>query len=248
MDGFPPRFVWGVINPRNAEVVRGGAYQFYQLVPRDVMIVDVRLGIADYGRDEVETAIERFRRCVDLLAAEHVNAIVLAGAPISAQLGRARVIELLSEVEQRVGVPAYAPLEAMVAAVKHLGLERVAVASRWADEVNSGLAGYLRAGGLNVVGVTTRGQWNREAHAMTLEQGMDMALDVAREAIRIAPGAQAILAPGGATLTLHVIPAVEQESGVPVITNLSAEVWTGLIRTGVIEPLQGWGKLLGSRP
>lgn len=75
---------------------------------------------------------------------------------------------------------------------------------------------------------------------------MHMALDVAREAARMAPAAQAVLAPGGATLTLHVIPAIEQEFGKTAITNLSAEVWCGLVRPGVIEPLEGWGRLLAT--
>jgi maleate cis-trans isomerase len=246
IEGFTPRFLWGNISPRDAEVVRGGSYQLYKLVPNGVMEVDVRLGIEDYGKDDIEQAIARYWRCVDLLAAEHVNAFVLGGAPISAQLGRSRVRQLLSEAQDRIGVPAYAPLEAMIAAVNHLGIEKVVVASRWADEVNSALAGYLREGGIDVLGVTTRGQWARQAHEMTLEQGMQTALDVAREAIDLAPSAHAVLAPGGATLTLHVIPAIEEEFGIPVITNLSAEVWNGLVHTQVIEPIHGWGKLLAS--
>ena len=31
--------------------------------------------------------------------------------------------------------------------------------SRWADELNQRVAAYLEAGGLEVVGVTSRGQW-----------------------------------------------------------------------------------------
>jgi maleate isomerase len=183
---------------------------------------------------------------VEALVAEKVECIVLGGAPISAQLGRARVRQLLSEVQERFGIPAYAPLEAMTAALDRLGLKKVAIASRWADEVNDALASYLAQAGLEVLTTTSRGQWASEAHVMDLEQGMDMALEVAREAARTAPEAEAILAPGGATLTLHVIPAIEQEFGKTVITNLSAEVWCGLVRTGVIPPLQGWGRLLAT--
>lgn len=245
IEDLKPSFRWGFINPRRAEVVRGGAYQFYRLAPRSVMEVGVHLGIKDYGKDDIEEALTNYWRCIDLLAAEHVDAFVLGGAPISAQLGPARVRQLLSEAQAKIGVPGYAPLEAMVAAVTHLGLTKVAIASRWADEVNNALAGYLEDGGLKVVGVTTRGQWAREAHEMTLEQGMQTALDIAREAAR-SPGVEAVLAPGGATLTLHVIPAIEQEFGIPAITNLTAEVWQGLVRTRAIEPVQGWGKLLAS--
>jgi maleate cis-trans isomerase len=243
-----PRFLWGNIYPRGGSGARRGeSYQFYQLVPKDVMEISVRLGIRDYGKDDIAEAIARFRECVDALAAEKVNCIVLGGAPISAQLGRTRVRQLLDEAQNRLDIPAYAPLEAMIAGLKHLGIEKVAVASRWAAEVNDALAAYLRDGGIDVVATTTRGQWAREAHEMDLEQGMQMALEVAREAAQMAPGSQAIIAPGGATLTLHVIPAIEQEFGKVAMTNLSAEVWCGLLHTGVIPPLEGWGKLLATR-
>jgi arylmalonate decarboxylase len=247
IEDLKPRFHWGFIRPRNPKVDRGGAYQFYQLVPRSVMEIGVHLGIKDYGEDDIEEAIARYWQCIDLLASEQVDAFVLGGAPISAQLGQTRVRQLLSKASERIGVPGYAPLEAMTAAVQHLGLRKVAIASRWAAEVNDALAGYLEEGGLQVVSVTTRGQWAKEAHEMTLEQGMQTALDVAREAAAIAPDAEAILAPGGATLTLHVVRAIEEELGKPAITNLTAELWQGLVHTGVIEPLQNWGRLLASR-
>jgi maleate cis-trans isomerase len=251
MDAFAarlrPRFLWGNIYPRGGSGARRGeSYQFYRLAPNDVMEIAVRLGIRDYGQDDIEEAIARFWECVEALHAEHVNCIVLGGAPISAQLGRTRVRRLLDQVQDRLGLPAYAPLEAMIAGLQHLGLERVAVASRWAGEVNDALAAYLREGGIDVRAVTTRGQWAREAHEMDLEQGMAMALEVAREAAKLAPDTEAILAPGGATLTLHIIPAIEQEFGKVAMTNLSAEVWCGLVHTKVIEPIEGWGKLLGT--
>ena len=53
--------------------------------------------------------------------------------------------------------------------------------------------------------------------------------------------------PGGATVSLHAIPALEAEFGKPVVTNLSAEIWSALIRPGSIPPVEGWGKLLANR-
>jgi len=79
---------------------------------------------------------------------------------------------------------------------------------------------------------------------MTLEQGVEMALDVGREAARTWPEAEAISVPGGAAMSLHVIPAIEEEYGKPAFTNMSAEVWNDLVRPGIIAPVQGWGRLL----
>lgn len=52
--------------------------------------------------------------------------------------------------------------------------------------------------------------------------------------------------PGGATLSLHAIPALEAETSKPALTNLSAEVWHALIHPGVAPPVHGWGRLLAA--
>jgi maleate cis-trans isomerase len=121
------------------------------------------------------------------------------------------------------------------------------VASRWADQLNNALANYLREAGIEVLGVTTRGQWAGQAFGMSFEEGLKTALEVGREAARLAPEADAVVAPGGAAMSLHVIPALEEEFGKPVLTNLNSEIWNALIRPGVIEPVQGWGRLVAAR-
>jgi arylmalonate decarboxylase len=163
-------------------------------------------------------------------------------------LGRRRVLDLLRQTTEKTGIPADAPLEALIASMRHLGLTKLAVGSRWADPVNEALARYLKDGGIDVVGVTKRNQWGAESAAMSLEEGLNMALDVGREAARSFPQAEAISVPGGAALSLHVIPAVEEEFGKPAFTNLSAEVWNDLVRPGIIPPVKGWGRLLAMGP
>lgn len=232
--------------PRDKRVQRGPGYQFYRIVPVDVMLVSTPLGIRDITQERVEEAIPNFWGCVDELAQENVDHIVLSGAPISAQLGRARVRGLLGEMERRTGIPGDAPFEAVIAAMNHLGLRKLAVASRWAPELNERVTRYLEDGGIEVAGITARGQWIDEASAMSLEEGLQAAMDVGREAAQLDPRADAILIAGGAAMALHVIPALEEEFARPVFTNLSAEVWSGLVRPRIIDPVRGWGTLLAT--
>jgi len=241
-----PRFRYGDITP-TAGLRRAPCYEFYRLVPLDVMQVVVGLGIEDYTTAGVEQAMQRFWPCVDALANEGVDSIRLGGAPISAQLGRDRVRSLLAEIQQRTGVPGYASMEAIAAGLHHLGARTVTIGSRWADQLNAAVERYLTEAGLQVVHVTTRGQWSGEAFSMTFEQGLEMALAVGREAILAAPHADAVVVPGGSALSLHVIPALEDEFGKPVLTNLNAEVWQILVQPGVVGPVRGWGRLLADR-
>jgi maleate cis-trans isomerase len=214
------------------------------------MLVTTVLGIRDFTRDAVEAAIPNYWNCVDALAQEKVDVFVLGGTPVSAQLGRPRVVRLLREAEDKTGIRGDAPLEAAIAAMQHLGLNKLAVGGRWTDEFNQAVVRYLEDGGIKVVGITKRGQWGKEAFAMSFEEGLTLALEVGREAARIASDAEAIFVPGGATMSLHVIPVIEEEFGKPTFTRTSAEVWRNLVLPGIIPPVTGWGKLLacGNQP
>lgn len=240
-----PRFRFGTINPRSGGgTERGPGYQFYRIVPTDVMLVSTVLGLEDYTSEGVEKAISHYWDPVQFLVREKAGVIVLGGAPVSAQLGRPRVLSLLQETKERTGVPGDTPLEAFIAGMKHLGLKTVTVGSRWADQLNNAIIHYLESAEIKVIGITKRGQWAAESAAMSFEEGLKTALEVGREAAQLAPEADAIFVPGGAAMSLHVIPALEEEFGKPTLTNLSAEVWNDLVRPRVIPPIKGWGRLL----
>ncbi len=84
-----PVFRWGFIGPgRPGPVHVGAGYRFYQIVPTSVMLVSTGLvGLDDYTKAGVDRAIQSYWECVDLLAKQRVDVIILGGAPISAQLG-----------------------------------------------------------------------------------------------------------------------------------------------------------------
>jgi maleate cis-trans isomerase len=224
-----------VINPRSpGNVQRGSSYQFYRIVPSDVMEISTGLGLADYAPEAVELCVSHFWECVDALVQEKVDVIILGGVPISASLGRSRVLDLLSATRQKTGIIADAPLEALIG-------------SRWADSINRGIIEYLARGGIEVVGITKRNQSASDAAGMSFEDGLTTALEVGREAALLAPAADAVFVPGAAAMSLHVIPAIEDEFGKPTFTNLSLEVWNNLVRPAIISPVQSWGCLLANR-
>jgi arylmalonate decarboxylase len=244
-----PRFRYGVINPRApGKIQRGLSYQFYRIVPPDVMEITTGLGLDDYAPHAVEKAISNYWGCVHALMEEKVNVIVLGGVPISVRLGRPRLRELLAETKQETSIEVDAPLEALIAAMTHLGLRTIAIGSRWADDVNNAITRYLKDGGIEVAGITKRNQSAVDAAAMSFEDGLHTALDVGREAVHLAPAAEAVFVPGAAAMSLHAIPAVEAEFGKPTFTNLSVEVWNNMVRPGIIPPVQGWGRLLANNP
>lgn len=246
---FMPRFRWGSVSPTHIgnRVRRGPGYQFYKIVPNDVMEYSNGGGVEEaLEAGEIDKARSIYLAAAEQLAGEKVDAIVIGGMPVSANFGRPEILSLIATTKERWGITASSPAEAFLAAMHHLGLKSVAIGSRWGDELNHKLVGYMNAGGIEVPAITTRAQSVDIAHAMTFEGGLDTALSVGREAGKAAPNADAILVPGGAAMSLHVVPILEKEFGKPVMTNLTSEVWHLLVHPGVIKPVQGWGKLLAS--
>ena len=238
---FPP-FVAGSILP-----VRPEQYSLPQeerLLPPQIRSVFSSIEISDYTPDAVQEAVaQRYQGCVEDLVGQGAQRITLAGFPIAAQLGRPRMLELLAGTEQATGIPSDSDAEATVAALAHLGVRRLAIASRWADQLNDALVAYLAHAGVEVLTVTTRGQWAAQAFAMSIEEGVKQAFRLGRQAMSEAPDAQALLLAGGVWRSLAAVPILEDDFDVPVLTNPTAQVWR-LIDLGVAPPVDGWGRLL----
>jgi maleate cis-trans isomerase len=224
----------------------GPGYRFYRVVPTTVLLIATGLvGMDDYTKGGVDKAIESYWECVDFLVKQRVDVIILGGAPISAQLGRQRVRELLEQTTRRTGIRADATLEATIVAAEHLGVNSLSIGSRWAPELNEALSGYLRDGGIDVAAVFGRGHWSADTAKLTFDERLQLSLDVAFEAAEGAPFADGILVPGGA-IAEHAIVPVEERYGKPVFTNENALVWHNLVHEGIIPPIRGWGKLLST--
>ena len=180
MASSEPRFRLGFIAPPAVGAEQALRINEEQLLPPDVVRISVGLGISDYTTAGVEEAIGRYWSLVDELAAKGANYIILAGVPISSQLGRERVLRLLEETKRRTGITADSTNEAMIAAMQHLRVDRMTVASRWAAELNRRLTEYFGEAGIKVEAITSEGQWAKEAFAMSVEKGFVLAMRLGR--------------------------------------------------------------------
>jgi maleate cis-trans isomerase len=243
MSEIKPRYIWGFIGPTARGTEEQQALQPQPLMPPDVVEVVAGLGISDYTQEGVNEAIGRYWGCIDSLIAQGAQRFELGGVPISSQLGRPRVQQLIEETQQKTGRPADSTNEAIIAAFERLGVKRIAIASRWADQLNRAMTDYLASAGLEVLAVTSEGQWAREAFSMSIERGFVLAMRLGREAMRRAPGAEGLLVPGGTWRSLAAVPLLEEEFDVPVLTNSVATAWR-LMDAGIAPPIEGWGRLL----
>ena len=239
-----PRYIAGSVSPIGSD--RHPMSQPEPLLPPDVQTVSVSMEISDYTSAGVDEAVRlRYWGCVDQLMKQGANSITLVGVPISAQLGRARVLDILKETTQRTGVPADSHAEAAIDAMRHMDMRRIAIASRWTDELNRKVIAYLESVGFEVLTVTSVGQWAKQAFSMSIEEGVKLAFQLGREAMREAPNADGLFLVGGAWRSLAAVPILEEDFGKPVVTNPIAQVWR-LMSQGIAPPVQGWGRLLAT--
>lgn len=241
MISIMPKHVLGTVQPR-AGVAGQQQYQFYRIIPDDVMILSVSMGLRDYTRQAAEEALGRFWQCADQLAAKGVDRIVQIGVPPAAFVGRDFMLDVIAETERRYGVPGGADFEMMIDGMHHLGVRSVALGGLgWPEEVNHAIAGYLADAGIAVAF-----QMVSEDRATTLEDGLNSLLELGRDTMRAAPGADALFLPGGPWPHIHVVPTLEAETGKPVFVNMMGLIWGSLRKPGIVPPIEGWGQLLAS--
>ena len=227
-------------------IVDNVAYQFYRIAPDGVMLMLANLDIGDYTTEAVEHELQLFWRHAVELAKAGANRVVLTGVPVSAALGRERVMGMIAEAPRRTGAPLDTDLEAIAAAARHLGVKRAALATRWHQPLNDAVAKYLKLAGVEVVGQQASGRTMAENATLGAADGMRRALELGRAALTAAPTAQGLILPGGRWLSIHAVAALEAEFGKPVFLNLNSSLWAALRSAGRGLPVVGQGMLLAS--
>ena len=225
------------------------AYQFYKVAPDGMMLVTTQLNLADYSLAAVERELPTFHERVDLLGSRHVDVIALSGVPVAAGLGRTRVRELLDDVSQRTGRPADTDLEAHIAGLQDLGVERLALASRWPQTVVDAVTAYLGEAGIRVIASRAQGRSLGDLKSANPLGEHELALELGRQVMRDAPDAQGLMLPGGLWFAIHAAPVLESEFGVPVSLNITATIRAALRRYhGELphRPDPAWGRLLAT--
>jgi len=225
------------------------AYQFYRVAPEGMMLLTTGLNLADYTLAAVEQELPTLWNRFELFAKKKVDRISLSGVPVASALGRAKMREILAEGEARTGLPCDTDLEAHIAALKHLGATRIAVATRWPEPVNVALTRYRAEAGIEVIARRSRSRSLEENKYSSAAADHQLALELGGEVLREAPDAQALLMPGGLWFAIHAVPLLEAQYGRPVLLNILSTTWAALHAAGermLHRPDPRWGKVLAS--
>src|SRR4029450_9084846 len=107
-----PKKKIGVLSP--LAVIDNIAYEFYQLVPRGIMMVAVPLGLQEFTPEDVERVFEPIDRQVVLLL-RGVGTVQQAGGPLPLLIGPEALQRLLDRIAEKTQLPATSTVLAVVA-------------------------------------------------------------------------------------------------------------------------------------
>jgi maleate cis-trans isomerase len=235
----------GWINPRvNSDIE---VYDFYQVAPKDVVLVVNSLIVVDsHQREEVEASLALVERAVEHLNLSHVDLVMMNGAPVHLHFGNdghAHIIERMRRVSK---APVTTSSEALADSLGALGAKKLLVVSSWRTEsvhLSTNLRNYLASRGVEIVAVEGIGRQLQsfEKLQMTPKAIYDNVAMVAKQH----PGVDAVYIQSGTMAAVPIIEQLEHEVGKPVISSNSASIFTSLRMLG-LKPLPGFGQLLSS--
>lgn len=151
--------------------------------------------------------------------------------------------QLLKSMTDITGVPATAASGAVVAALRALGVERIAVGTPYPDLVNEKQKKFLEKYGFHVSHLQglDLGHTQEERRAIN-RVPPEAVYRLARAVDR--PDAQAVFISCTAIPTIDIIAELEKELGKPVISSNTAVFWSCLRLLGIKAPVLGYGRLL----
>jgi maleate isomerase len=229
----------GYIGPTVMEVV---PYEFYRFAPDGIGLVGVTCGIDDLGSDQIDRQLAQATAAAAYLSARAVDFIVLGGGPLVVAHGKAHAETIVKDIEAAAKVPATTGVRAAMAALRHMGAQRIAIASPYADRHNQALSAYLELHDFELVRVEGMNVPFKRMSSIPPADIRRFAGDVIAHARRC----DALYLPCPQWQAAQTVDALERDSGMPAIAYSHAAFFAAFKALGIKDSIGGHGRLLAS--
>lgn len=222
--------------------------ELYRMAPSSVTIHFARLdtlagepGAADGMERRTLGYLDSLPAATRSLAAVKPHLIVLAHTAVSYLTGFASEPALLDRLAALTGTRAVTAARAILAALEHLRVRRLALATPYPETISAAGRAYWEAAGFEVVA------YHRlEGVANIYEETEERAYALGRRADT--PDADAVLISGTGLPTAGIVERLERDLRKPVVTSQAATLWQALRALGIEDPVRGYGRLLAGIP
>ena len=221
--------------------------ELYRMAPPSVTLHFARMASVGEGAPGAPAGMEQrtlgyldsVPTATRTLADVGLAALVLAHTGVSYLTGYAREEQLLRQLQDLARAPAVSAARAILAALAHLGVQRLALATPYPDVIATAGRAYWEAAGIEIIA-----HRRMDSVANIYEETTERVIALGRAADT--PGAEVLLISGTGLPTADAVDPLERALGKPVVTSQSATLWWLLRAAGVSERVPGWGRLLAS--
>jgi maleate isomerase len=215
--------------------------EFWRMAPEGVSVHTSRVRLSEVTPESLRLMASEVVRAAEELTTAEVNVIVYGCTSGSLLEGVEWEERLRREIRERAGVEAITTAQAVVEALRALGIRRVAVATPYIDEINSRERSFLERSGFTVVRIRGLGiVRNTDIGRQPPWVAYRLVKEVAREAGRSADG---VFISCTNFRTIEVIELLESELQLPVVSSNTASMWLALRTLGIRDRLS-YGRLL----
>jgi maleate isomerase len=218
--------------------------ELYRMAPPSVTIHFARLetlagdpGAADGMEERTLRFLDSLPAATRSLAGVKPDVVALSHTAVSYLTGFANEPALLDRLVALAGTRAFTTAGAILAALAHLGVRRLALATPYPETISAAGREYWAAAGLDVVAYD-----RLEGVVNIYEETEERAYALGRRAD--VPRADAVLISGTGLPTAGIVERLERDLGKPVVTSQAATLWQALRTVGIREPVRGYGRLL----
>ena len=227
----------GMLLPSGNIVAEG---QVRAMMPGDVTIHTTRLPLTGSSDAELQRMIESLEGAAALLADARVDLIAFNCTAVSTYSSDADC-KIADRIATATKMPAVTTAQALVAALRHLGCERIVLVTPYLEQVTQREQAFLAHHGFDVVHSASYG----------INLNWDMAHEPPETWTRFVeanrrPEADAYLLSCTAIRSAEVIDELESVLQRPVLTSNQSLVWHCLRTLGVEPKVAGFGRLLRS--
>ena len=223
---------------------RGKVFAFwYDRAPAGVEVIPTFIGFRTSDQKTFESGFARAEQLADDLKAAGCDLISVSGSPPVLLKGLDFEREWRDRIAQRLGIPVISQMEPHALAMHSLGIQRVAIATYYGDELNEAIVRYFNR--FDIEGVLLGGfqqtAHSKEALYTTSLQGLD---DVSfqqvyryckRGVLALKRPVDGIYINGGGWDALPAINLLEADLRTKVVFAMAAEMWLAY-RTLHIDP------------
>jgi len=235
MFGYRARI--GYISP---SVIELNGYDFYRIVPKGVGLIGVTCMVGGWKDEAYKQALAQVEACAKELGRRSCDFIIHGGAPLVLTQGKGFELSLIEKVKSISGTPCTTSIMAAMDAFRDLSTSRLAVVDPYPPDLNQTMIKYLKDWGFEVASVVSLETTFTESSVVSIGD----IYRAAKRAVREAGNATGIFIPCANFPVVDVIEEIETDLGLPVISNITSQLYVAFKTIGMREKINGYGRLL----